>query len=170
MGSLSFLTSSEIQAIAGALAGGGAQATTMQVPSGQQIFAYAPSVSPVKNGNAASAMPIGVGSVATGGDNVKVQVDIGKFDGPVDVYVAIYGPSAAGIFDSFDIYNLQDNTFVSVVDEMLPWKTGVTDVNSVIIDVPTIQFPSGPYVLLLTVTPAGTQDSYYRWVTNFVIP
>jgi hypothetical protein len=141
----------------------------MQVPAGQQIFAYAPAVSPVRSGNAAASMPVGVGSVATGGDSVKVQVSIGTFASPVDVYVAIYGPSASGIFGSFDVYNLQDNTFVPIGEDILPWKTGVTEVNSVIIDVPTAQLPAGPYVLLLTATPTGRQDVYYRWVTNFVI-
>ncbi|MCL5022967.1 MAG: cytochrome c [Nitrospirae bacterium] len=179
MAGFSTLTSAQIQAIAGALAGGGGSdddsmsaqsAGTMPVPTGQDVFAYPATASPSRSNNPAAAMPLGVGPAATGGDEVKVQVSLGAFAAPVDVYVTIYGPSAAGIFGSFDIYYLQDNSFVAMGQDILPWKSGVTDANGLIIDVPTTQLPSGPYVMVLMATPTGKQDSYYRWITSFVIP
>ena len=68
-------------------------ALTMAVPEGQQIFPlYNQIASPIISSDPTQAMPVGVGSVAVGGDTVSIQVGLGQFSGPVDIYFGLYSP------------------------------------------------------------------------------
>jgi hypothetical protein len=118
-------------------------------------------------------MPIGVGSVASGGDTISVQVGLGQFSGPVDIYFAYYAPSV----DPQNIIILTSNyTFIplSVLDPLheglTPWKinasSGVNEsLASALGNIPISSLPPGTYTAYLLVTPAGSLDSYYLWST-----
>ena len=62
----------------------------MPVPASWQSFQYAPAASAAKSTNPSIAKPFGVGSVATGGTTLSLEVSAGKFLGAVDVCLAIY--------------------------------------------------------------------------------
>src|SRR5512135_1472368 len=63
-------------------------------PSGKHVFpSYGPMILPVISTDPARAMPIGLGSAAAGGATAALQIGIGRFSEPVDIYAAIYAPS-----------------------------------------------------------------------------
>ena len=147
---------------------------SITVPTGQESFPlYGPIASPIISTDPSKAMPIGVGSVASGGDMVSVQVGIGQFSGPVDIYFAYYAPS----IDPQNIYILTSNyTFIplSVLDPLheglTPWKINVSSginesLASALGNIPVSSLPPGTYTAYLLVTPAGRLDSYYLWST-----
>src|ERR1039458_5533860 len=64
------------------------------VPNGQESFPlYGPIALPIISSDPLKAMPIGLGSVASGGDTISVQIGLGQFSGPVDIYFGYYAPS-----------------------------------------------------------------------------
>src|SRR5512135_1787920 len=79
---------------------------SVPVPTGQQSFsAYGPIAAPVISAEPLQAMPIGLGSVASGGDTMSIQVGIAPFSGPVDIYFGFLAPS----IDPQNIYRLTSN-------------------------------------------------------------
>jgi hypothetical protein len=114
-------------------------------------------------------MPIGVGSVAMGGNTLSVHVATNEFAGPVDMYFALYAPSV----DPFNIYMLHpDGSLQPASSGVEPWMSGVTGVNqdNMFGNIPTSALPKGTYTMGLMVTPAGTNmTTHYLWMTNFTI-
>jgi hypothetical protein len=150
------------------LAGG---TMTIPVPNGQESFSYNRIIFPVEKNNLVKAKPLGVAGLAEGGqDLVSLQASIGPFNGPVDVYISIISPAEAGSLESSEVSTLRpDSTFgvMAVVNE--PWRQNVMDINEHITDIPAADLLPGPYILIMTITPAGVQDRYYKWVTSFVV-
>lgn len=141
----------------------------MAVPDGQQMFPfYNPIASPIKSADPSQAMPIGVGSVAVGGDTVSIQVGLGQFSEPVDIYFGIYSP----LIDSANIYILTpEDTLQPISAEFTPWISATSgNINeSVFGDLSTSALPSVTYELYLAVTPVGRLDAFYLWSTEFTI-
>ena len=168
----------------------------MPVPAFKEVFAYGPVDFPVISNDPAQAEPIGVGPVANGGDTVDVNIQIGPFDGPVNVSFLIYAPS----IDSEDLYFVsphyelkslsqaidedarshraaQDNhsgdrgiRLLGKVGRFATWKNNVNGVNENLFTLPVAGLPSGVYTLTLIVKSPDNDDNFYRWVTNFTIP
>ena len=186
MGYLSFLTSAEIQSIADALASKPTPPPTsaMPLPKGEYVFTYDPVALPVLSSDPGTANPIGVGPVADQGDTVDIKVNIGPLEGPVDVSFGMYAPG----FDFTDVYHIdRDGNFkpYSKAKEasedskdkkkkLVIWKKKVMSVNEGILGPTRISdLAPGLYVLTLNVRPShqsSDDDSYYRWVTYFVVP
>ena len=140
--------------------------STIPVPSSAHVFISPVSASPVLSTNASLAVPIGVGSVATGGGTMSLQVDLDQFAGPVDVYLLLYLP----VIDPGNIWELTSTgTLQPVSMGLAPLNPNVTGPISETIfeDIPTSVFPHGEYVFGVIVTPAGDQSltKYYFWVT-----
>jgi hypothetical protein len=88
----------------------------------------------------------------------------------VDVYITLLEPSSAGSLQPATRYYLRsDNMFVAAASVLPAWQTNVTDINEHITDISVADIVPGPYILLMTVTPTGSQDTYYQWVSPFVI-
>ncbi len=153
--------------------GGGTATGTMgpgmlQMPISQQMFPYGATSAPLTGPDVTTMMPIGVGSVAMGGNSLSVQVATDDFASPVDMYFAFYAPSV----DPFNIYMLHpDGSFQPASTGIEPWMSGVTSVNQPLFgNIPTSSLPKGTYTIGLMATPAGTNMStYYLWMTNFTI-
>lgn len=149
----------------------------MPSPAGQEMFTYAPTVSPVIDGTASNAKPVGLGYIAKGGDTLTLKVSLPEFTTPVDIYLGYYAPST----DRNNIYVLtSSDTFVpiSVLDPLheglLPWKSNISStVNeslaSSLGNIPISSLPLGTYTVYLLVAPAGSLDSYYLWSTSLEV-
>jgi hypothetical protein len=142
----------------------------MPLPSVRQGFSYPPIVSPVLNTNPAQAMPIGLGTIATGGDTLSIFAALSQVSGPVDLYFLVIIPAV----DPVNIYLMKsDNSFQPVSAGLSPWKTGITVLNTerVIADIPKAALPAGPYIFELLVVPAGDQSltKFFAWATILII-
>jgi hypothetical protein len=172
----------------------------MPVPTSQKVFSYAAVEQPVVSSDPAQAKPIGVGSVAIGGDTVDVNVNVGQFAGPVNVSFMIYAPT----LESDDLYFMGPNNEIkklsNAVEEdedsrsgqgdscgeyrdadhgskpstkfsrLIRWKDNVTGVNQSILTAPVGDLRSGIYTLVLVVKSTEDHNDYYRWVTQVTIP
>jgi hypothetical protein len=168
----------------------------MPVPTSRQVFTYEPVNLPVLSSDPAQAKPVGVGPVADGGDTADINVQIGPFEGPVDVSFVIYAPA----LDPEDLYFLntqgelkrlsravEENEASRSSEEssssegrggrvlnkfgnLIRWKDNVTGVDENIFTTPVKALPSGQYTLVLVVKSSDDDDHYYRWVTNVTIP
>jgi len=171
---------------------------TMPLPTGGQSFTYDPVASPVLSTDPAQAKPIGVGSVANGGDTFDITVALNKLSRPVDVAFGIYASSInpTEVFFLDSSYSLKPFSTAAAaiaagdqesgkrphpikVRRLILWKMRIDDLNeSLLIDIPLSVLPSGQYTLILDVSPSETdggdgegngEDSYYRWITSFRI-
>ena len=139
------------------------------VPTTQQTFSYDPVASPIKSIEPAQAKPIGVGSVAMGGNTLSLHISLDQFAGPVNIYFAVYSKA----IDPNNYYLLKpDNTFQTHATGFIPWRantTGPID-EALLGDIPTSSLPPGIYDLYLLVSPSGSPSNYYLWTTYFEIP
>jgi len=139
----------------------------MPVPPGQQDFSYSPIETPVVSSDPSQAKPIGVGSVAAGGDTLSLQVGLNQFSGPVDIYLAIAAPDVVP-----DIYMIKSDLTlqpISVVG-LVPWMANTTGPIDADLFGNVTGLPAATYFLYIAVAPAGSVDSYYLWTTSFTIP
>jgi len=139
----------------------------MPVPTSQEIFAYDPQPI-VMSTDPNTAKPIGVGSVATGGDTFSFHIGLSQFSGPVDVYVALSVPS----IDPYNIYFLtSDYSLQPVYLGLVPWKknTPIDENPFGDISISGFPLPAGTYYLYLAVTPADSLESFYIWSTYFIV-
>jgi hypothetical protein len=145
----------------------------MPLPAGQEVFTYETTATPTGGSNPAVAMPVGVNP---DGDAIDIQVNIGELAGPVNVYLTLYVP-AEKPFAPVAAYGLQpDNTFRPAVTGdvgtagVQPWKTGVTKVDEAAMSgLPAAEFPTGQYLVVLTVTDQKNESVYYEWLTHFEV-
>ncbi|MFI5294298.1 MAG: hypothetical protein ACHQ0Y_04665 [Thermodesulfovibrionales bacterium] len=147
---------------------GGTAGTYMQMPMAQQMFEYGPTTGPVMGTDIANSMPIGVGSVAMGGNMITVHAAIGQFSGPMDMYLTAYAPAV----DPFTVYLMHpDGTLKPVSMGFEPWIAGVTSIDQTpITNMPTSSLPKGTYTVGLMATPTGgNMSTYYLWTTHFVV-
>ena len=141
------------------------QSNVMPLPTGQESFSYLPAKSPVVNTVPSEAKPIGVGSVATGGNTLSLQVSLPEFSVPIDIYLAISAPSI-----STDIFIIKSDLSLQPLSMGLAkWRentTGPVD-ESLYRDISISSLPNGRYSLYVLVTPVGNQNAYYLWETYF---
>lgn len=144
--------------------------STIPVPTTFQTFSYPAIVAPVLSSTPMQAQPVGIGSAATGGGILSIEVALNQFAGPVDVYFLLLIPA----IDPINIYQLTSlNTFQTLSAGLSPWMPNVTGPISqgLFGDIPTIMLPHGPYYLAVFVTPAGDQSltKGYLWITTFTL-
>ena len=133
--------------------------------SGQQTFTYTATVSPEVSGTPSMSKPLGVGTVAAGGDALDIHVMFEQFNGPVDIYLAVYMPAL-----SPEIWMIKsDQSMVPLSSEFPKWKEGISaDADeSIWRNIPVNLLPDGDYFLGVLVSPSGSLDSYYFWITSF---
>jgi hypothetical protein len=152
-----------------------ASGSLMPLPAGQETFTYDTVETPVRSDDPASAMPVGVSQSGAGGDTLDIQVSIGKFEGPVNVYFTLYAPAENSSFAPLDVYSLQPDNTIKPLDmgqsgtaEVDPWKTNVTEANETVLS-SMDGLPAGQYLVVLTVTSANNENVYYEWMTNFIV-
>lgn len=142
--------------------------STIPVPSSANSFTSPVITSPLLSTNASLAEPLGVGSVATGGSTLSLQLGLDQFAGPVDIYFLLYIPA-------LDPLNIWEYTSTGVLQPisagLVPLHQNVTGPisESIFGDIPTSVLPSGQYTFAILVTPTGDQSltNYYIWVTTF---
>ncbi len=120
---------------------------TMPMPNSQMIFSSGPTTDPVIGSGPQDTMPMGVGSVAGGGDMLTIHAEIGQFQMPMDMYFALYAPSV----DPFNIYLLnQEGVLHPASMGMSPWMTGVTSLDQMPFgdNIPTSMLPQGVPIIL----------------------
>ncbi len=143
--------------------------SVMPMPTSQMMFSSGPTTDPVIGSGPQDTMPIGVGSVAMGGNMLTIHAQVGQFEMPMDMYFELYAPS----IDPFNVYLLdQQGGLQPVSTGMTPLMSGVTSIDQMPFgaDIPTSMLPTGTYYLGLMATPAGgNMSTYYFWMTNFVI-
>lgn len=76
--------------------------STMPMMTSPMMFSSGPTTDPVIGADPQDTMPMGVGSVAVGGDMLTIHAEVGQFELPMDMYFAIYAPSV----DPLNIYLL----------------------------------------------------------------
>jgi hypothetical protein len=140
------------------------QADDMQLPTSGQSFTSCAAVFPGLSAEPSSANPIGVGTIAIGGDTLDLQIGLDPFSGPVDIYLGISVDSAKSLYILTDENTLQDAS-----DGIIPWKTAVVSAfdEDVTGAITASSLPPGIYTIYLAVTPAGNAGSYYLWQTSF---
>ncbi|MBW2307020.1 MAG: hypothetical protein JRG73_08810 [Deltaproteobacteria bacterium] len=139
-----------------------------EVPSSwQQVLDYPPIAASTKSTNPLVARPIGVGSIAEGGDLLSLEVGTVDFTGPVDVYLAI-SHLLLGFYmitPGFEIQDLAAGIAPFVANTNGPINSSLFG------DIPISWLPSGRYDLLMAITPAGElEENLYLWTTHFDIP
>ena len=147
----------------------------MPLPAGQEVFTFDIAETPVRSGDPANAMPVGVSQTGENGDMLDIQVSVGEFEGPVNIYFTLYAPAEITSFAPVAVYSLQpDNTIKPVDTEqaettgVYPWKTNVTGAYETVLS-SLDGLPHGQYLVVLTVTSAVSENVYYEWMTNFVV-
>ncbi len=150
----------------GGIGGTGVMGTIM-MPTGQAMFRYGMISDPISGTGASTTMPIGVGSVATGGNMLSIHTAMGQFYNPMDIYFALYAPSV-----SSELYLLhQDGSLQPASNGISAWMSSVMSVDQFPFGaISTSSLPKGTYTLYMMATPAGSNmANYYMWSTQFVI-
>ncbi len=147
----------------------------MPMPTGPEVFPYDPLATPAPSSDPSQAMPMGLGSVATGGNTLTLHITA-SFESPVNIFVTMYTPSTSG-FTPYNIKTLGGGgVFRPAMTgdggmQLRKWKTGVTSVDQTIINnVPLSQLKRGLYYVVMTAKPASGGRNYYQWVTYFIVP
>jgi hypothetical protein len=137
----------------------------MPAPTGQESFTYTPTVSPVLDGTASNAKPVGLGYIARGGDTLTLKVYFPEFATPVDIYLALYFPAV----DPANVYFIRpDLGLQPLASGIVKWKTTSGPVNAALYgDISLAGFPAGEYYVYALVTPTQSMSAYYLWQTGF---
>jgi len=147
----------------------------MPLPLELQSFIYEAIPSPVMGEIPSEARPIAVGSLARGGNILRLQLALGQLSGPADIYfgIAYRGLVVLSGPENPDIYLLgpDGKTLTPAKNGLIAWKTNVTSATASLFgDIPISILTPGIYDLYLLVTPAGKLNAGYLWKTNFFIP
>ncbi|HWR90011.1 MAG TPA: hypothetical protein VN260_07110, partial [Dissulfurispiraceae bacterium] len=145
-----------------------AEAQLAPLPAGQEVIEYDPVQHPAPGLQAASAKPVGVGTVAGTGGNVTLQVALPQFSGPVDVYFAIHAP-----FLDPEIFFIRPDLSVAALSSgPAKWKDNVSSPveESLYGSIPVQSLPPGTYYLYLLITPHDDLGRYILYKTSFVVP
>jgi uncharacterized delta-60 repeat protein len=153
------------------------------LPTSKQSFFYPAISTRVMNMYPSIAKPVGVGSVAHGGDSIDINIGLYQFSEMMDIYgaysistdpktVNILNPNGSS-FTSFTISEILNALLTGVPPVgFQAWKAnaeGPIDINP-LGTIPVSTLSSGTYTVYLLVTPAGSLSSYYLWITSFKVP
>jgi hypothetical protein len=156
---------------------------TIPLPTSKQSFFYPAVSTRVMNMNPNMAKPVGVGSIANDGWYLGVNMGLFRFSGLIDIYGAYTvstDPQTVNVlntngssFRSFTMSEIKNalSTGVPPVG-VRPWITnteGPININ-LLGTIPVSTLPSGTYTVYLLVAPTDSLNSYYLWITSFVIP
>jgi YVTN family beta-propeller protein len=140
----------------------------MPAPEGKSVFTYQPALFPIVHADPSQARPIGVGSVASNGDVLNIQVALARLSEPVDIYFALYAPA---VYEDDWLVLTPSGVFRRLTEVgLVPWMEDTVGpaTRSLFSDINTAFLPQGTYELFLAVTPAGDPFSrYYIWQTSF---
>jgi hypothetical protein len=151
----------------------------MPVPTSNLILPpYTGVTVPVLSDNPAIARPVGLGPVAVGGNILTVQIGLNQFSGPVDIYGAFIlstNPTIVNVLKPGGGFNQITLTQVLVAIQtgivppgVSPWMSGVTGpISQTLVNTSLSNIPSGGYSVYLLVTPTGTFNDFYLWITAF---
>jgi subtilisin family serine protease len=159
-----------------------ASLTVLAAPSGREDWTYSSVVSPVSGSTPVTSKPLGLGSVAQGGDSVGVQIGLNRFSSPVDIYGAYTLSTEPSMIY---VLNPDGRTFtehpLSVVEEallsgipsagVLPWRSGTTGpFHEHLFDEQVTSLSPGTYTAYILVSPRNSLARYYLWTTSFEVP
>lgn len=145
---------------------GSIQGITMTLPTTKQSYSYAAVSSSVKSTNPSDSRPVGLGSVATGGGILSIQVGLNQLSGPADIYFGILLPD-----DPNNLYILRsDGTFQAMSSGLVPWKSSTAGpiTESLFGNIPALFLAQGTYRIYLAVT-SDSFATYYLWETYFTV-
>ncbi|MBW2350890.1 MAG: hypothetical protein JRF20_06825 [Deltaproteobacteria bacterium] len=137
----------------------------MPCPDGQNYYPYTPVAEPLLSDQPSSAKPVGVGTVATGGQQLRLHISLYGFSAPVDIYFGLYAPV---ISPSMWILQPDGESLKPAETDFNPWKSSVTGaVDQYLLGEIAVDFlPAGRYTFyLLATAPPGAPSFYYFWST-----
>lgn len=168
MSPYSFLTDTQLQAITNYTF---PAASTMPVPTGQNIYSTANKETPVISAAAASAIPSGAGNLTN--NILNWQVALPAFSGPVDILVAIQYGSLIFTVDSNNAITPNIGIWKTVsgskVNESITENLGIPSGN---LNLTTTGLTPGTYTLHVVALPAGNlaagdTSSFYLWSSAY---
>jgi len=165
----------------------------MPVPDSQHSWEFLSTPSPIANSKPSIAFPIGVGSLAYGGDTFNIQIGLGQFTGPVDIYFGLAAPAidSKNVYflrsdDSLQSFSVEDlrkrkikklEKILSNLHGIQPWKKNTIGNISMSLtgNIKASDLPSGQYDIILIASKAGDTNFFYEWktsakITNYRIP
>jgi hypothetical protein len=129
------------------------------------FLSYPPIALPHKSTNPYIAKPMGVGSVAAGGNSLNFQIGLYQFDDAGDIYLGVYAPAI-----SPEIHIIKpDLTLQPISLGLVPWKANISGPISENLFSTISDLPPATYYLYMAVTNASSLDTYYLWSTYFII-
>jgi hypothetical protein len=159
----------------------------MPVPDSQHSWEFLSTSSPIANSKPSFAFPIGVGSIAYGGNTFNIQIGLGQFTGPVDVYFGLVAPAIdpKNVYflrsdDSLQSFSVEDlrkrkikklEKILSNLHGIQPWRKSTIDNISMSLtgNIQTSSLPSGQYDIFLVASKAGDTNLFYEWKTSVKI-
>ncbi len=141
----------------------------MADPSGGSLFYVRASASPETSGGPPEITPVGVGPIATGGNEMTLSVMLDPFENPVNLYLAIM------LLDPYyAIYLVNSQGELKDVNEgLVPWRSNSNESmdETIFENIPTSGLPACDYRVYLIAAPVGTSagalTDYYAWETDF---
>src|SRR6056297_416926 len=141
-------------------------AKDIPLPTKAQVFpSYKAVIQPVTNPDPSLSKPIGIGSVASNGDILNLEIGLSKFARPVDIYLAVQIST-----NPDQIFFLKpNNTFQPISKGWVTWRSNINGptANSLFKGLSISKLPPAVYNFYLLVTPVGTLDQFYLWSTSF---
>ena len=148
---------------------------SLPVPTSANVFTYRSVAEPQFNPiipRPRLYKPFAVGNLRSGMINLKMALP--PFSGPVDIYLGIKATpiSPSEIFLFVPIEPFGYNIVPYSTSGLIAWRQATTEAifQSFFGEIPKRSLPAGPYTLYTLVTPAGSLESYYLWVSTFTIP
>lgn len=136
---------------------------------------------PVNSTDPIKTKPLGIGSLAVGGDMLNLKIGLSQTSAPVDVYVAYIMRKAP---QTINILNPDRSISTFTVNEIVnavstgarpmgfqPWVPNtVGPIVADLFDIPIRSLPEDTYTVFVLLTQQGALNNYYLWSTSFAIP
>ncbi len=136
-------------------------------PGGQGIWSFSAEATPVRSSSHLTCKPFGLGSLASDGDYLSLQLKLPPFSESADVYIGIQAPEVSPeVFLVTPAGALQP-----LSEDLTPWRAGSSEATDLKLfgDIPKSMLPVGTYNLYLLATSHGTLTIYNFWTTSFVL-
>ena len=142
----------------------------LDVPAGENTYAYWPVATPQWAPTAEEYKPMGLGPAAEGGTSLNFEIATPDFAGPVDMYLCLQSDSLLN--GEIVVFKSDNSAFLlSQATGDIRWRTSSpgNEYSMVLQNIPTALLPAGQYYFFLIVTPANSFNSYALWVTRLDI-